>query len=226
MPPETVPIAQKRIIQAANRSGKIVITATQMLDSMMVNPLPTRAEVSDVANAIFDGTDAVMLSGETASGLHPLESVQFMDRIVCAAEADFCDWGHYNVPDEATNDDAVSMTRAARELAHDLNVAAVAVFTRTGRTALLMSKSRPCVPILAFTTAQRSLGRMCLFWGVVPHLLPKSSTLREMVNHADAQLMADGSATQHQQVVVICGFPVNSGRPPNMALLHNVGEVL
>jgi len=226
MPPETVPIAQKRIIQAANRCGKVVITATQMLDSMIVNPLPTRAEVSDVANAIFDGTDAVMLSGETASGLHPLEAVQFMDRIVCAAEADFCDWGHYNVPDEATNDDATSIARAARELAHDLNVAAVAVFTHTGRTALLMSKARPCVPILAFTSAQRSFGRMCLFWGVVPHLSPESSTLREMVNRADAQLMAAGWGTQYQQVVVICGFPVNSGRPPNMALLHNVGEVL
>ena len=226
MPPETVPIAQKRIIQAANRSGKIVITATQMLDSMIVNPLPTRAEASDVANAIFDGTDAVMLSGETASGAYPLAAVQFMDRIARAAEDDFCDWGHYNVPDEATNDDAVSVTRAARELAHDLNVAGVAVFTHTGRTALLMSKARPCVPILAFTTVPYSLGRMCLFWGVVPHILQKSSTLREMVNRADSRLAADGWATQDQQVVVICGFPVNNGRPPNMALLHNVGEML
>jgi pyruvate kinase len=226
MPPETVPIAQKRIIQAANRSGKIVITATQMLDSMMVNPLPTRAEVSDVANAIFDGSDAVMLSGETASGLHPLASVQFMDRIVRAAEADFCDWGHYNVIDEATNDDATSIARAARELAHDLNVVAVAVFTHTGRTSLLMSKARPCVPILAFTSVQHSLGRMCLFWGVVPHLLPVSSTLRKMVNQADAQLMADGWATKYQQVVVVCGFPFTNVRPPNMALLHNVGELL
>ena len=118
------------------------------------------------------------------------------------------------------------MTRAARELAHDLNVAGVAVFTHTGRTALLMSKARPCVPILAFTTVPYSLGRMCLFWGVVPHILQKSSTLREMVNRADSRLAADGWATQDQQVVVICGFPVNNGRPPNMALLHNVGEML
>ncbi len=226
MPPETVPIAQKRIIEAANRHGKIVITATQMLDSMIVNPLPTRAEASDVANAIFDGTDAVMLSGETASGAYPLEAVQFMDRIVRAAEADFSTWGHYRIPDDLTGDDAASMTRAARELAHDLNVAAVAVFTHTGRTAQLMSKMRACVPILAFTPIQRSFWRMSLFWGVVPYLVELGSTLPEMVSRADARLLADGWAVEGQQVVVISGFPVDKVRPPNMALLHNVGEML
>ncbi len=107
---ENVPIAQKRIIQAANQRGRIVITATQMLDLMIGNPLPTRAEASDVANAIFDGTDAVMLSGETASGAYPLEAVQMMDRIVHSAEASFAEWGHYNIPYSATGDDAASMT--------------------------------------------------------------------------------------------------------------------
>jgi pyruvate kinase len=226
MPPETVPIAQKCIIESANRCGKIVITATQMLESMIVNPLPTRAEASDVANAIFDGTDAVMLSGETASGAYPLESVQFMDRIVRAAEADFHDWGHYRVPDAPTGDDAASMTRAARELAHDLNVAAIAVFTHTGRTGLLMSKARPRVPILAFSPVARSFGRMSLFWGIIPYFVPMASTLREMVNRADAKLLATGWLEQGQQVVVISGFPVNTVRPSNMALLHNVGEKL
>ena len=226
MPPESVPIAQKRIIEAANQHGKIVITATQMLDSMISNPLPTRAEASDVANAIFDGTDAVMLSGETASGAYPLESVQFMDRIVRAAEADFSTWGHSRVFDSLTDDDAVSMARAARELAHDLNVAALAVFTNTGRTALLMSKARVRVPILAFTPVQRLIGRMSLLWGVIPRLLPKVSTLHEMVNHADARLLAENWAVPGQQVVVISGFPVDAVRPPNMALLHTVGEML
>jgi pyruvate kinase len=226
MPPETVPIAQKRIIEAANHCGKIVITATQMLDSMISNPLPTRAEASDVANAIFDGTDAVMLSGETATGAYPLESVQFMDRIVRAAEADFTAWGHYYALEALAGDDAASMARAARELAHDLNVAAVAVFTHTGRTALLMSKARVRVPILAFTPVRRSFGCMSLIWGVVPHLWPIASNLREMVIHADASLVADGWATQGQQVVVVTGFPVTNVRPPNMALLHNVGDML
>jgi pyruvate kinase len=226
MPPETVPIAQKRIIEAANQRGKIVITATQMLESMIVNPLPTRAEASDIANAIFDGTDAVMLSGETASGAYPLESVQLMDRIVCAAEVDFSTWGHYRAPDDLTGDDAASMTRAARELAHDLNVAAVAVFTHTGRTVLMMSKARPRVPILAFTPVPHSFRRMSLCWGVIPYMAPMVSTLREMVNHADIKLVAEGWAKPGQQVVVISGFPVNKVRPSNMALLHNVGEML
>lgn len=226
MPPEAVPIAQKKIIQAANRCGKIVITATQMLDSMIMNPLPTRAEASDVANAIFDGTDAVMLSGETASGAYPLEAVQFMDRIVRAAEANFSEWGHYRAPDALTGDDEASITRAASELAHDLNVAAVTIFTRTGRTALLMSKARSRVPILAFTPLKRSFWRMALFWGVNPYLSPLVSTLREMVNYADAKLVSDSWAEDGQQVVVISGFPVNNVRPSNMALLHNVGEMV
>jgi len=224
MSPENVPIAQKCIIQAANRRGRMVITATQMLDSMINNPLPTRAEASDVANAIFDGTDAVMLSGETASGAYPLEAVQMMDRIVRSAEASFDNWGHSNVPDAPTRDDAASMTRAARELAHDLNVAAVAVFTHTGRTALLMSKARPRVPILAFTPTPTTFGRMSLLWGVIPYLVPMSVTLREMVNQADTKLTAAGWVQPGQQVVVISGFPVSTVRPCNMALLHNVGE--
>ena len=226
MSPERVPIAQKRIIQAANQHGKIVITATQMLDSMIVNPLPTRAEASDVANAIFDGSDAVMLSGETASGAFPLEAVRMMDRIVRSAEASFAEWGHYTAPAVATGDDAASMTRAARELAHDLNVAAIAVFTHTGRTALLMSKARARVPILAFTPTRTSFGRMALLWGVMPYLVPMSSTLREMVNQADSKLTASGWVEPGQQVVIISGFPVSTVRPSNMALLHNVGEKL
>jgi pyruvate kinase len=224
MPPEFVPIAQKRIIQGANKTGKVVITATQMLDSMIVNPLPTRAEASDVANAVFDGTDAVMLSGETASGSYPLESVAMMDRIVRQAEKNFLEWGHVYDQMEATHDDAISMTRAARELAHDLNVAAIAVFTHTGRTALLMSKARPRVPILAFTPVFNTYQRMAMYWGVIPYLVPMSNSLREMVNQADSKLMATGWVQPGQQVVVIAGFPVQTVRPPNMALLHNVGE--
>ncbi len=224
MSPERVPMAQKYIIQEANRRGKLVITATQMLESMIVSPLPTRAEASDVANAIFDGTDAVMLSGETAAGQYPVEAVTMMDRIVRQAEANFTDWGHFKTPNVETHDDASSITRAARELAHDLNVAAIAVFTQTGRTAQMMSKARPRVPILAFTPVQQTYGRMALFWGVMPYLVPMAASLREMVNQADSKLTSARWVEPGQQVVVISGFPVNTMRPPNMAYLHNVGE--
>jgi pyruvate kinase len=224
MLPERVPIAQKRIIQEANRYRKLVITATQMLDSMIINPLPTRAEASDVANAIFDGTDAVMLSGETASGDYPVESVTMMDRIVREAENNFPDWGHFMKSDTSTGDDAEAITSAACELAHDLNVSAIAVFTQTGRTALLMSKMRPRVPIFAFTPVKQVYQRLAAMWGVVPFIVPMRSTLREMVNSADEKLIGSGWVKAGEQTVVISGFPVQAIRPPNMALLHTVGE--
>ena len=169
--PAVVPIIQKRIIDMANRHAKIVITATQMLDSMIHNPRPTRAEASDVANAIFDGSDAVMLSGETASGSYPLESVAMMDKIACEAEANILTYGHDNArPEDATQDDALALSQAARELAHDRGVRAIAVFTQTGNTALLMSKVRPDVPIFTFTPEVTIYRRLGLMWGVIPFL--------------------------------------------------------
>ena len=226
MSPEMVPIAQKRIILEANTHGKIVITATQMLDSMIMNPLPTRAESSDVANAIFDGTDAVMLSGETANGLYPVESVQIMDRIVRSAEKNFFDWGHFSPPPFTSGDDSASITRAARELAHNLNVAAIIVFSHTGRTSLHMSKSRARVPVLAFTPNLMVLGRMCLMWGIIPKYISMSNTLREMVTKADNITIESALARKGQQVVVLSGFPVNQIRSTNMAMLHCIGDQL
>jgi pyruvate kinase len=225
--PASVPIVQKEIIQAANRHAKIVITATQMLDSMINNPRPTRAEVSDVANAIFDGTDAVMLSGETASGSYPLESVSMMHAIVLEAEHHFGEWGlSQKYPEQGTQDDAVSLTRAARELAHDRNVAAIAVFTQTGRTALLMSKTRPRVPIMAFTPELSTYQRMGLYWGVTPFLVPFASNVESMVTHVEASLISSTSIQPGEQVVMISGLPVGAMRQPNFALLHTIGEVI
>lgn len=226
MPPESVPIAQKQIIHAANQHGKLVITATQMLDSMISNPLPTRAEASDIANAVFDGTDAVMLSGETAIGKYPIESIAMMNRIVYQAETNYKDWGHFYQPDIATQDDAATITRAARELAHDLNVTAIAVFTKSGRTAWMMSKARPRVQIIAFTPVTRTYQQMSLFWGVIPYLVPMAGTLSEMIECLDKTLISDHWAELGQQVVLITGFPVQVSRLPNMALLHSVGENL
>jgi pyruvate kinase len=222
MAPEDVPGAQKRIIQAANRTGKIVITATQMLESMIHAPLPTRAEASDVANAVYDGTDAVMLSAETAAGEYPVESIAMMVRIVRRAEADADKWGRGQVMETGEHDDALAIARAARELAHDRDVEAIAVFTRTGRTAILMSKERPCVPVLAFTPVEETYRRMALVWGVTPYRVPFADTVEAMIAHVEASLRQSGLVHPGGQVVLVSGFPVSDFRQPNMALLHTV----
>ncbi len=223
--PSTVPIIQKKIIDMANRHAKPVITATQMLDSMIRNPRPTRAEASDVANAIFDGTDAVMLSGETASGSYPVEAVSVMASIIREAEANATEYAHYSIrPEEALQDDALAITRAARELAHDRKVAAIAVFTQTGKTALLMSKSRPDVPVFAFTPEETTYHRLGLYWGVTPFLVPYASTVEAMIASVEAALVASTPIRSGDQVVIISGFPVGALRPPNITLLYTVGE--
>ncbi len=221
LPPERVPALQKSIIRAANRRAKLVITATQMLESMTTNPLPTRAEASDVANAVFDGTDALMLSAESASGKYPVQSVQMMSRIAQEAESHFLEWGK-----SATNmqgleeSDAASMARAAHALANDTNVTAVACFTLQGQSAWLMSKIRPRVPILAFTPNEETFRRLAFLWGVTPYLVPHADSLEVMLQHVDAALRQ--TVKPGDQVVVVCGFPVGAMGPPNMALLHTV----
>lgn len=228
MPPEVVPIAQKRIIQTANQHQRIVITATQMLDSMIHNPRPTRAEASDVANAILDGTDAVMLSGETATGNYPVESVLMMNAIALEAESHMKQWGHWCGPFEhkESSDDTFYMTLAARELAEDRNVTAIAVFTKSGRTALMMSKTRPAVPILAFTPDKDTYHRMQIYWGTTPHLVPHVNTIEEMIRVVEQEIISSKRIQPGQQVVLICGFPVHKIRPTNLAILHTVGETL
>jgi pyruvate kinase len=225
LPPERVPALQKQIIRAANARGKLVITATQMLESMINNPLPTRAEASDVANAIFDGTDAVMLSAESASGKYPVEAVQMMDRIVCEAESHFLEWGtETSSSNEFTANDAASMACAAQALANDKNVTAIACFTMQGQTAWLISKIRPRVPIMAFTPALETWRRLAFLWGVNPHQVPFANSLEEMLGYVDSALMRSEVVKSGEQVVLVCGFPVGAVRPPNMALLHTVGE--
>jgi pyruvate kinase len=220
-----VPIMQKEIITMANRHAKIVITATQMLDSMIHNPRPTRAEASDVANAVFDGTDAVMLSGETASGNFPVEAVKMMDAIVREAEAHFEDWGHADeTPKDVTQDDAIAMTRAAKELAHDRKVVNISVLTQTGRTALLMSKVHPRVPIMAFTPHEEVYNYVNLFWGVTPVMIPFTNSLEEIAQRVDQLLQEKHDLKPGEQVVIVSGFPVPAIHLPNLALLHTIGE--
>ena len=224
--PAEVPIIQKEIIQAANRKAKLVITATQMLDSMIENPRPTRAEASDVANAIFDGTDAVMLSGETASGKYPLESVEMMDSIITEAENKIDEWGHYYKSTIGNNqDDAFAISIAARELAHDRQVKAVAVFTQSGRSAFLQSKARPEVPILAFTPNEITYRRIGNVLGGKPISCAFFDNSEEMIIHVEEVLLSSGEYKIGQKVVLISGFPIGEMRATNLALLHTIGSI-
>lgn len=223
--PASVPIVQKQIIDMANRHAKLVITATQMLDSMIHNPRPTRAEASDVANAVFDGTDAVMLSGETASGAYPLEAVVMMDQIIRQADANSEIYGKTSFKSEdAIQDNALALAGAARELAQERGVSAIAVFTQTGRTALLMSKTRPNVPIFAFTPHETTYRRLGLYWGVTPFLVPFASTVETMIVSVETALVSSTTIKPGDQVIVITGFPVGTSRAPNFTLLYTVGE--
>ncbi|MBL8062255.1 MAG: pyruvate kinase [Anaerolineales bacterium] len=224
LPPERVPPLQKMIIRAANERAKLVITATQMLESMIQNPLPTRAEASDVANAVFDGTDAVMLSAETASGDYPGEAVAMMSRIVSEAESHFKEWGSRQDGRAGLGEsDAASMARAANALAGDPEVQAVSVFTMRGRSAWLMSKARPSKQILAFTPEAETFNQLGFLWGVQPHLVKYALTMEDMLADVDAALLKSG-IKPGQQVVLVCGYPIGEQRPPNMALLHTVGS--
>ncbi len=219
---ERVPSLQKHIIQRANAKSRIVITATQMLDSMIAHPRPTRAEASDVANAVFDGSDALMLSGETAIGAYPIQATNTMARIITDAEQHAAEWGQKRIDLEYTDDDAVATTYAARGLAHDRNVAAIAVFTRSGRTAQLMSKTRPAVPILALTPELETYQRMALFWGVDPYLGPKANSVEEMLERVRAVCLRSTVVKPGDQVVVVASLPVGAMGPPNFTLLTTV----
>ena len=222
----SVPVMQKRIIEAADRHHRFVITATQMLDSMIHNPRPTRAEASDVANAIFDGTDAVMLSGETASGKYPVKSVQTMKDIVLEAERNYQQWGYQTVEHYESNQDSLALALAALALANDTDVSAIAVFTRSGKTALLMSKVRPGVPILAFTPDIHTYRRMGVFWGVKSFLIPFATSVKTMVSYVETSVISETPIRKGQQIVIISGYPVGAFKPANLALLHTIGEEL
>ncbi|HEY60817.1 MAG TPA: pyruvate kinase [Anaerolineae bacterium] len=224
--PSVVPIVQKEIIQAANQKNKLVITATQMLDSMIENPRPTRAEASDVANAILDGSDAVMLSGETASGKYPVESIAMMHKIILDAEAHFEKWGHVsNIAKQSHGDDAFAISLAAREIAHEQKISSIAVFTQSGRSAILQSKTRPGVPILAFTPYERTYRRLGLYWGVIPYLVSFATSLEDMIKHVEKALIDFTNISPGEKVVVVSGFPIGAMGATNLALIHTIKDL-
>jgi pyruvate kinase len=220
--PEKVPSLQKQIIQEALARQRFVITATQMLESMITNPRPTRAEASDVANAVFDGSDVLMLSGETAVGQYPTEALATMHRIIIDAEQHAVQWGQQITIESSTDDDAIATTHAARALAHDRQVAALAVFTRSGRSARLLSTVRPTVPILAFTPEARTHQQLSLAWGVIPYLIDMAHSVEEMIEHVRSACLESGIVSPGQQVVMIASLPVGAMGPPNFVLLQKV----
>ena len=188
--PEKVPLIQKYVIRRALDFRRPVITATQMLESMTENPRPTRAEASDVANAVFDGTDAVMLSGETASGKYPREAVEMMARIVAETEAQFAATADAGAPRGSALSVAETICESMAHAAQDLKIRAIAVFTETATTARMLSKYRPAADIYAFSSSETVRNRMNALWGTTPLMCPAKLSVERMAQFAEEELRA------------------------------------
>jgi len=222
IPAEEVPIVQKLLIKKANAAGKPVITATQMLESMMTNPRPTRAEASDIANAIMDGTDCIMLSGETASGDHPVEAVETMARIAIRAEETLTT--KMFTMSQYTTTDAIS--HATVQVAQELQAAAIVTATEHGYTARMVSKYRPKANIIAVTPHEKTMRRMMLFWGVQSVLGTSTTNTDDMVQNAITKSVEQGFVNEGDLVVITAGVPVGTTGTTNMIRVHVVGNVL
>jgi pyruvate kinase len=222
LPFEKVPLAQKRMIQMANIASRPVITATQMLESMIENPRPTRAEASDVANAIIDGTDALMLSAETATGKFPVQAVQSMVRIATEIEGSHIleSGPHYDMPVERAEDGYTPTSRAIAgatvEAVRRLNAPLILTFTSSGSTARIVSSFRPPVPILALTDSRRTYNRLALVWGVIPILCSEEATFDEMMRCGKETAVQRGLAQQGDRIVVTAGLPMHVAGTTNL----------
>jgi pyruvate kinase len=221
MSPEKVPLIQKRVIARCNELGLPVITATQMLESMITNPRPTRAEVNDVANAILDQTDAIMLSGETASGSYPIEAVQMMVRIALETEAND---STARQPQCKRLSKSHAVSHAARALAEEASVQAIVVFTRTGASAHLISKDRPRKPILAYTSSEKVYRQLALWWGVWPRHIEMQGNTEALIEQVGKLLQEDHLIQTGEHVVIMGGMPIASRARTNFVKLHRVGE--
>jgi pyruvate kinase len=220
--PERVPSIQKEMIDRANRWSKPVITATEMLDSMIRSPRPTRAEASDVANAIFDGTDAVMLSGETAAGRYPVEAVRTMARIIEVNERDT----HFNQVLPETRDVVGSVVaKAAVQIAEDLGAKAILVFSFSGASIQLVSKFRPKQPLIGFTSEERTLYRLPLMWGVRGEMTAEQDQSNALIEAADTLCIEQGLAAHGDTVVIVSGIPGGRGGT-NRVMAHRIGELV
>ncbi len=224
-PPETVPILQKRVLRAARDAGTPVVVATQMLDSMVHAPTPTRAEASDVATAIFDGADAVMLSAETASGDYPLEAVTFMNRIIESVESDT----QYRTMTDASRPPPTNTTRdaicfAAQQVAHTLSVAAIVTFTSTGSTTLRTARQRPEVPVVCLTGAIAVARQMALVWGAHSVVADEVHSFSEMVAMAIQRTQEQGVARWGDSIVITAGVPFGTAGTTNILRVAVVEE--
>lgn len=226
IPAEEVPVVQKKLIDKCNMAGKPVITATQMLESMVRNPRPTRAEASDVANAIYDGSDAIMLSGETASGRYPVAAVQTMARIAQRIEESL-DWTEYSGKRAsiAAHTTTEAISHATCTMAQSLGVAAIITATESGSTARMVSKYRPFAPIIAVTPNISVYRRMLLVWGAYPLLSPKSDTTDLMIDTAVETALQSNYIRNGDLVVITAGVPVGIPGTTNLIKVHTVGQI-
>jgi pyruvate kinase len=224
VPPEQVPAYQKHIIRRASEYRKPVITATQMLESMIENPRPTRAEVSDVANAVYDGTDAVMLSGESAVGKYPVEAVAMMGRIVSEAERHIKERNFSEPHIRATHlSIAETICEATAHAADDLDLRGIALFTESGATARQLSKYHPSVPIYGLSPVEVTIHRLNLLWGTVPVRCPKVTTTEALVDVAEDLLEQNGYVRSREVIAIVAGTRTKSGST-NFLRLHVMGE--
>nr|ABB84848.1 pyruvate kinase [uncultured delta proteobacterium DeepAnt-32C6] len=220
--PEKVPLVQKRIIEEVNTRGKLVITATQMLDSMIRNPRPTRAEAADIANAVLDGTDALMLSGETAVGRYPIKAVKMMDVIIREVETAWLK--DASMKEQVIADKwgfATATTKAAALLSFVLDLKALVVFTQDGRTVQLLSEYRPRAPIIALTSDSRVANQLALEWGVYPRLEVPPEELSEAVRIGTGLVLRHGICAVGDDIALVLGWPVREST--NTLKLHRIG---
>ncbi len=224
VPPERVPAIQKHIIRKASEYRKPVITATQMLESMIENPRPTRAEASDVANAVYDGTDAVMLSGESAVGKYPIEAVSMMSRIVQEAERTMKEQAVYQAHVQKTHlSIAETICEATAHAAEDLDLRGIALFTESGTTARQLSKYHPPTPIFALSPVDITINRLNLLWGTVPIRCPKVNSTEALVDLAENLLIQGGYVRPREIIAIVAGTRTKSGST-NFLRLHVLGE--
>ncbi len=224
LPPEQVPVAQKRIIGDALEAGRRVITATQMLESMTRNPRPTRAEASDVANAVLDGTDAVMLSEETATGKFPVDSVRMMRRIIEFTEGNVRRNPTRRRRERSVDSMSEAVADAGCQVAHHLQAQWIVAFTQSGHTALLASRRRPRQPILAFTTSREIRDRLTLVWGVRPYRIAPVQNTDGLIAELDATIQADLLARRGDTLVLLMGAPTHRMGLTNLMLVYRVGS--
>jgi pyruvate kinase len=221
--PEQVPCEQKKVIAAAVRANKPVITATQMLESMCTNPIPTRAEASDVANAIFDGTDAVMLSGETASGRYPVQAVRMMAKI--AAQSEGSKFMRFNLQHKKDPTDLVpqAVAQSAVNILQDLKAKGIVVFTFSGSTAQLISQKRPSKPVYAFTPSLRVYNRLSLMWGITPLYIANIDKTDRLIQASENILIDKRIARKNDIIIIVIGFGLKKGST-NVIKIHRVGR--